>query len=97
MSEEETLQYLEEAKRSYQLVFNPNQPADIFVLRDLSRFCRATETCLVKDKDGRLDRDMTLVLQGRNEVWQRLQEWICLTPEQLLALKSGRPLIRRTE
>lgn len=97
MSQEETLQYLAEAKTSYQLVFNPNQPADAFVLRDIARFCRANETCLVKDKDGKIDTEKTLVLLGRNEVWQRLQEWLGLNPEQLLSLKTGNPLTRRTE
>lgn len=55
------------------------------VLVDLARFCRATETCVIPG-----DRDRSLMLAGRHEVWLRLQEYRQLTPEQLYEMKTGK-------
>jgi hypothetical protein len=84
VGDEETRQYLDERKKAYQLVFNPDQPADIFVLDDLARFCRANESCLVPG-----DHDRTAALEGRREVWLRIQQHLGLNPEQLFSLYSG--------
>ena len=81
---ERTLQFLRDRKRSYQLTFQINQPANMEVLRDLAVFCRATETCGVPG-----DHDRTWALIGRNEVWQRIQQNLNLTEEQLYAIYSG--------
>lgn len=80
----ETLEYLMGVKRAYQLTFQLNQPANVMVMEDLARFCRATESCVVPG-----ERDKTLILEGRREVWLRIQEYLNLTPEQLYALKTG--------
>jgi len=82
---DDTMDFLRDRKRSFQLTFNLNQPADVAVLRDLAVFCRANESCVVPN-----DRDRTLLLEGRREVWLRIQQHLNLTPEQLFALYSGK-------
>jgi hypothetical protein len=57
------------------------------VLLDLQEFCRANETCF--DADARIHAR----LEGRRDVWRRIQEHIHLTPAQLMALFMGRPLL----
>lgn len=79
-----TLDFLFNRKRSYQLTFQLNQPANVAVLEDLSKFCRANETCVVPG-----DRDKSLVLEGRREVWLRIQQHLQLPPEVLFTLYAG--------
>jgi hypothetical protein len=67
-------------KRYYQVCFGT--PAGQFVLEDLLPFCRATESCY--HDDPRLHA----VLEGRREVWLRIQNYMGLTPEQLMVLYS---------
>lgn len=86
------LQWTEEKKRSYQLTFEATQPANVEVLEDLARFCRATESCVIPG-----DHDRTLILEGRREVWLRISEWLNLTPEQLYLLKTGTANERATK
>jgi len=78
------LGFLRDRSRSYQLTFELMQPANIIVLEDLARFCRANESCVVPG-----DRDRSLVLEGRREVWLRIQQHLHLTPEQLFALYNA--------
>lgn len=84
MGTSETLQFLSTRKRCYQLTFQKDQPANMSVLEDLARFCRANETCVVPN-----DRDRSLVLEGRREVWLRIQQHLQLSPEILFALYTG--------
>lgn len=53
------------------------------VLQDLAKFCRASESTFHPDPriEGRLD--------GRREVWLRIQHHLQLTPDQLWKLYSG--------
>ena len=78
------LKYLGQRKTAYHLVFRKDQPADMEVLADLARFCRANESCVVPG-----DRDRTLLLEGRREVFLRITQHLNLTPEQLYLLYSG--------
>lgn len=78
---DQLIAWLRQRKRAYQLVFR--SPAGAEVLEDLARFCRASETCF--DPDPRIHA----ALEGRREVWLRIQEYLNLTPEQLAAIKSG--------
>ena len=78
------LEYIADRKKAYQLTFQLHQPANIFVMEDLAKFCRANESCVVPG-----DSDKTLVLEGRREVWLRIQQHLHLTPEQLMQLYSG--------
>jgi len=48
------------------------------VLKDLSRFCRENESCVVLG-----DRDATLVLEGRREVILRIMDHLDMSPEDL--------------
>ena len=86
--------FIRRRKINYQLAaaanLDPSQPATQEVLIDLAKFCRANETCVDLDKDGRVDKDMTLILEGRREVWCRIQNHLKLTPSQLYALYTGR-------
>jgi len=84
MGTTETLQFLATRKRCYQLTFQTEQPANQKVLEDLARFCRANETCVVPG-----DRDRSLLLEGRREVWLRIQQHLQLSPEFLFALYTG--------
>lgn len=79
MTHDEALKYWAEMKTAYQLAFG--SPAGRTVLQDLKPFCRARETCVVPG-----DRDKTLVLEGRREVYLRVQDILDLTPEQLVEL-----------
>ena len=86
---ERTLQFISDRKRSYQLTFSLKQPAAQLVLMDLARFCRAHETCFHEDPR------MHAVLEGRREVWLRIQQQLNLTPEALAALYAPKQLETR--
>lgn len=81
---EDVFGFIHKRKQSYQLTFQRSQPANLEVLADLSKFCRAEETCVVPG-----DRDKSLILEGRREVWLRIQQHLHLTEEQLMQLYSG--------
>lgn len=76
--------FLRGRKRNYQLAFG--SPAGQAVLRDLAGFCRAAETCF--DQDQRIHA----VLEGRREVWLRIERHLNLSSEQLFALLDGRQI-----
>lgn len=94
-----TLDYLRIRKRGYQIAFGNNRLvvgvrtaylrafggfAGQQVLIDLARFCRAAETCVIAG-----DRDKTLILEGRREVFLRIQQHMRLSPEQLYQVYAG--------
>lgn len=85
-----TLDFLRGRKRAYQLALK--SPAGNEVLIDLARFCRANETCIVTG-----DRESTLVLEGRREVWLRIQQHLNLSSEELMQLYQGRSILKPTE
>jgi hypothetical protein len=60
-------------------------PVAAEVLKDLARFCRAHEPTY--HPDARVHS----LLEGRREVWLRIQNHLNLTPDQLWELYSGRP------
>ncbi len=70
---------IEQRQAAYQAI-----PPDVLI--DLAEFCRANETCFHQDPR------VHAALEGRREVWLRIQEHIHLTPAQLVALRQGRPL-----
>lgn len=67
--------------------------AGVSFLRHLASYCRANETCLVKNADGSIDRDRTLILESRREVWLMVQQHFNLSPTQLLALYDGSDIL----
>lgn len=54
-----------------------------YVLADLAKFCRANATCMAPT-----DRE-TAVLEGRREVWLRIQHHLKLNQDELWKLYSG--------
>lgn len=78
---EDALDFLKDRAKAYSLTFEQNQPANVIVLRDLARFCRANESCVIPG-----DHDRTLILEGRREVWLRLMQMLKLTPEEQFEL-----------
>lgn len=78
--------FIDQRKRAYQLTFQLNQPANVAVLEDLARFCRATESTF--HPDARIAAN----LDGRREVYLRIMNHLGLTTEQLLSLYAGDPL-----
>jgi hypothetical protein len=81
-----TLSFLTVRKQNYQRAFG--NPWGEQVLIDLATFCRANETCVIPG-----DHDRTLLLEGRREVWLRIAQHMNLSPEQLFALYTKRPMM----
>jgi len=73
--------YLATRRQAYVLTFTGPVPER--VLKDLARFCRARETTVHPDEK------MTYVLEGRREVWLRIQKHLQLSDEQLWNLLGG--------
>ena len=69
--------------------FAISAPATQNMLIDLADFCRAAETCVAVDANGKVDKERTLMLEGRREVWLRMQNHFNLTTEQLYRLATG--------
>jgi len=80
--------FFKRRKINYQLACN--QPAMQEMLIDLAQFCRANETCVVLDRDGRVDNEFTKILEGRREVWLRIQQHLNLNTQQLYLLYTGK-------
>jgi hypothetical protein len=78
------LRYLGIRQTAYKLLFNKNSPVAQEVLADLATYCRAYETCVIPG-----DRDKTLVLEGRREVFLRITQHLGLTVEDLYHLYGG--------
>lgn len=74
-------QNLEDRRGAYRQVFAG--PVAEIVLRDLAVFCRAEESTF--NADARLHA----MLEGRREVWLRIQEYLKLSSEQLLARRKA--------
>jgi hypothetical protein len=73
-------------KRAYQLVFDPKNQFTAKVIKDLAKFCRATETTF------HADPRMHAALEGRREVFLRIQNHLNLTTEDLTRLYAGRDI-----
>ena len=80
-----TLASLLERKRSYQQAFA--SPASQAALIDLAAFCKANVSCVIPG-----DRDLTMMMEGRREVWLRIQQHLNLSPEQMFMLFAGNPI-----
>jgi hypothetical protein len=81
MTPDEALKFFTERKTAYQIAFGGAHGQA--VLDDLTPFCRARETCVVPG-----DRDRTFVLEGRREVFLRIEDYLNLTPEELVQLRT---------
>lgn len=72
--------FLNVRKRAYEFTFNIESVDAKMVLKDLAKFCRADETCFHEN-----DRAHA-VLEGRREVWLRIQKHLNLSSEELWEL-----------
>lgn len=66
-------------KRAYETVFNDGVDAKV-VLKDLAKFCRANETTFHENERAQA------LLEGRREVWLRIQKYLQTTPDELWEL-----------
>lgn len=74
--------FLQGRQKAYQQTFN--NPVGKQVLEDLSTFCRATKSTFHKDARA------SALLEGRKEVWLRIQEHLEIDSEELFKLYNGR-------
>jgi hypothetical protein len=73
---------IRERQTAYRRTFM--SPEGVEVLMDLIKFCRGFESAAVPG-----DSDRTFMLLGRQEVFQRIAQELCLTPAQLATIYSG--------
>ena len=76
------LRETDDLKTAYQIVFAPG-PAGQAVVLDLTRFCRAEVPCWSEDARHHAR------LEGRREVWLRIQDYLKLPVEDLLQRRVG--------
>jgi ribosomal protein S24E len=89
----EQISLLERAKnfllhrsRAYRLVFHDSNPYTDEVLRDLAKFCRADRSTFHSDARAHA------VMEGRREVWLRIQHHLHLTPDELTKLYARKDI-----
>lgn len=85
----EALALTTENQLAYNACFNFDAPQGFHVLKDLARFCRANESTFNPDPRTHA------LLEGRREVWLRIQEHLQLTPEQIYSLHPIKALGQR--
>lgn len=88
MNDQETVDQIRQRKADYQYCFG--SPSGQRVMIDLVGFCRGAETCIAAEKGMPIDLNRTLVLEGRREVFLRIQQCLNLTPEELFSMLNGR-------
>lgn len=72
--------FLMDRKRAYQFTFKKEDVAAKAVLKDLAKFCRANKSTFHKDPRAHA------ILEGRREVWLRIENYLNLTPDELWEL-----------
>jgi HD superfamily phosphohydrolase len=77
---QKTRSFLLSRALAYQQVFNPESLATEAVLKDLAKFCRANESTF------HADPRIHAVLEGRREVWLRIQHQLKLDADALWKL-----------
>ena len=71
---------------AYNHVFNRQNVFTDEVLADLAKFCRAHESSF------HADPRMHAVLEGRREVWLKIQNYLNLSPDELIELYKIRDI-----
>ena len=69
-------------QQNYLITFNKESPTACEVLRDLADFCRANETTHGPDIYD------CKILEGRRQVWLRINEYLNLSTEELWELRT---------
>ena len=82
--------YYHERSIAYGRVFDEKGPFTEVVLADLAKFCRANESTF--HPDARVAAN----LDGRREVWLRIQEFLGLNADELVE-KHCKPLTPETQ
>ena len=82
MRRSELIEQLRQMKAAYQVALR-NEAGEV-ALRDLAKFCRADASCF--DPDPRVHA----ALEGRREVWLRINDFLTLSPEQLASFVPKR-------
>lgn len=80
---EKAKQLLALRQQDYQKTFDLQSVFAVRVLEDLSKFCRADKTTFHPDPR------VHAVLEGRREVWLRIQNLLGLSQEQLVNIYYG--------
>jgi hypothetical protein len=78
-------------REAYRAVFQRAKPKRDHIntlMADLAEFCRANTSCVVVGKDGHIDTHATALVEGRREVFLRIQATLNITDEQLLQMKG---------
>lgn len=65
---------------AYNRVFDPRSPHTHEVLKDLAKFCRAHKSTF------HADPRIHAVLEGRREVWLKIEQMLNLSPDELYEL-----------
>jgi hypothetical protein len=76
-SDEDARHWLKNRRLAYHRVFNPENRDVQVLMADLARFCRAHESTF--DPDPRVHA----LLEGRKEVWLRIQQHLQMSDEDL--------------
>jgi hypothetical protein len=75
MKRADVIEQLRQLKAAYQVALSA--ASGELVLRDMAKFCRANASCF--DDDPRVHA----ALEGRREVWLRINDFLTLSPEEL--------------
>ena len=70
-------QFIFKRQHAYLQVFNPDNVYRDTVLKDLAKFCRAN------DSSFHVDPRAHAMLEGRREVFLRIQRYLQLTPDEI--------------
>jgi hypothetical protein len=79
---QELMAYLLNRRRAYKRLFDKDSEDVKIILADLAKFCRANQSTFHTNERTHA------VLEGRREVWLRLQQHLNLSEEDLWALYS---------
>lgn len=67
---------------AYNRVFDRKSPYAEVVLKDLAKFCRAHQSTFLPDARSHA------LLEGRREVWLKIQEYLQMTPDEIYRLHA---------
>ena len=76
-------------RTAYTSVFNVESQFTQLVLRDLAKFCRAHESTF--HKDPRIHAS----LEGRREVWLRIEQYLNLNSEEIYELHKVKEMVQK--
>jgi len=82
MKRADVIEQLRQLKAAYQVALSA--ASGELLLRDLRKFCRADASCF--DADPRVHA----VIEGRREVWLRINDFLTLSPEELASFVPSR-------